>query len=33
MAAAWPLATVLPWLAVGPAVGLWFLWPLWKAGR
>jgi len=33
MAAVWPLATVLPWLAVGPAVGLWFLWPLWKAGR
>lgn len=33
MAAAMPLAQVLPWLAVGPAVGLWFLMPLWKAGR
>jgi predicted MFS family arabinose efflux permease len=25
-----PLATVLPWLAVGPAIGLWFLKPLLK---
>jgi DHA1 family inner membrane transport protein len=33
MAAAMPLAQVLPWLAVGPAIGLWFLRPLWKAGR
>ena len=23
-----PLAAVLPWLAVGPALGLWMLWPL-----
>ncbi|HZY15060.1 MAG TPA: MFS transporter, partial [Ramlibacter sp.] len=27
-AQAWPLAQVLPWLAVGPALGLWMLWPL-----
>ncbi|MFT3954781.1 MAG: MFS transporter [Piscinibacter sp.] len=33
MAAAMPLAQVLPWLAVGPAIGLCFLMPLWKAGR
>jgi MFS family permease len=31
MASVWPLAQVLPWLAVGPAVGLWFLRPLWRA--
>ncbi|MEJ5989937.1 MFS transporter [Ramlibacter sp. PS3R-8] len=24
----WPLALVLPWLAIGPALGLWMLWPL-----
>ena len=28
LAAAYPLASVLPWLAVGPAIGLWFLRPL-----
>ncbi|MFO1336792.1 MAG: MFS transporter [Burkholderiaceae bacterium] len=33
LAAAHPLAQVLPWLAVGPAVGLLFLWPLVRAGR
>ncbi len=33
LAAAFPLAHVLPWLAVGPAVGLVFLWPLVRAGR
>jgi MFS family permease len=33
LAAQWPLAQVLPWLAVGPAIGLWFLRPLWRAGR
>lgn len=33
LAAQWPLAQVLPWLAVGPAIGLWFLAPMWKAGR
>jgi MFS family permease len=33
LAAHWPLAQVLPWLAVGPAVGLWFLAPLWRAAR
>lgn len=27
-AAAWPLASVLPWLAVGPALGLWMMRPL-----
>jgi len=27
-AQAWPLAQVLPWLAVGPAIGLWMLGPL-----
>jgi MFS family permease len=27
-AQAWPLALVLPWLAIGPALGLWMLWPL-----
>ncbi|QHE83990.1 MFS transporter [Hydrogenophaga sp. BPS33] len=25
------LNLLLPWLAVGPALGLWALWPLWKA--
>jgi len=24
------LGTLLPWLAVGPALGLWALWPLWR---
>ena len=33
LAAQWPLAQVLPWLAVGPAIGLAFLAPLWKAAR
>jgi MFS family permease len=28
LAAAWPLALVLPWLALGPALGVWFLRPL-----
>jgi MFS family permease len=28
LAAVHPLASVLPWLAVGPAIGLWFLRPL-----
>ncbi|MDP3309647.1 MAG: MFS transporter, partial [Polaromonas sp.] len=27
-AATWPLASVLPWLALGPALGLWLLRPL-----
>ena len=27
-AQAWPLALVLPWLAVGPVLGLWMLSPL-----
>ncbi|HEX7887883.1 MAG TPA: MFS transporter [Ramlibacter sp.] len=27
-AQAWPLAAVLPWLALGPAIGLWMLAPL-----
>ena len=33
LAATLPLAHVLPWLAVGPAVGLHVLWPLVRAGR
>ncbi|WP_128003478.1 MFS transporter [Piscinibacter defluvii] len=33
LAHALPLAQVLPWLAVGPAIGLVFLAPLWRAGR
>ncbi|WP_298834399.1 MFS transporter [uncultured Piscinibacter sp.] len=33
MAAVWPLGSVLPWLAVGPAVGLWFLRSLTRAGQ
>ena len=33
LAAQWPLAQVLPWLAVGPAIGLWFLAPLWRNAR
>jgi MFS family permease len=33
LAAAFPLSQVLPWLAVGPAVGLLFLWPLVRAAR
>ena len=28
---AWPLASVLPWLALGPAAGLAMLWPLLRA--
>lgn len=31
LAGSWPLAMVLPWLAVGPVVGVWCLRPLWKA--
>src|SRR6185369_4902913 len=30
---AWPLAGVLPWLALGPALGLWMLRPLLRANR
>ena len=30
LAGALPLAQVLPWLAVGPALGLAFLAPLWR---
>jgi hypothetical protein len=26
-----PLGSLLPWLAIGPALGLWALWPLWRA--
>lgn len=33
LAQALPLAQVLPWLAVGPAIGLAFLAPLWRAGH
>lgn len=29
---AWPLAQVLPWLALGPAIGLWMLRPLVRDG-
>ena len=31
-AASWPLASVLPWLAVGPALGLWLMRPLLRGG-
>lgn len=31
MASVWSLAQVLPWLAVGPAIGLLFLRPLWRS--
>ncbi|HNW62055.1 MAG TPA: MFS transporter [Piscinibacter sp.] len=31
VASVWPLAQVLPWLAVGPAIGLLFLRPLWRS--
>jgi DHA1 family inner membrane transport protein len=30
-AASWPLASVLPWLALGPALGLWLMRPLLRA--
>jgi hypothetical protein len=33
LAATLPLAQVLPWLALGPAVGLWFLAPLWPVAQ
>ena len=33
MAAAWPLAQVLPWLALGPAIGVWCLRPLWRVSN
>jgi hypothetical protein len=29
---AWPLALVLPWLALGPVLGLWMLRPLLRPG-
>lgn len=29
----YPLAKLLPWLALGPLLGLWALWPLWKAEK
>ncbi len=29
-AQAWPLASVLPWLALGPVLGLWMFRPLWR---
>ena len=32
LAAVWPLAQVLPWLAVGPVIGVWCLRPLWRVG-
>jgi MFS family permease len=31
LAATWPLDIVLPGLALGPALGLWALWPLWRS--
>ncbi|HYE38363.1 MAG TPA: MFS transporter, partial [Ramlibacter sp.] len=31
-ATVWPLAHVLPWLALGPALGLWMLAPLVRGG-
>jgi hypothetical protein len=30
LASVWPLQSVLPWLAVGPAIGVWCLRPLWR---
>jgi MFS transporter, DHA1 family, inner membrane transport protein len=30
MAGVWPLHAVLPWLAVGPIIGVWCLRPLWR---
>ena len=33
LAAAWPLAQVLPWLALGPALGLLSMRPLWAAAK
>ncbi len=30
LASMWPLHAVLPWLAVGPVVGVWCLRPLWR---
>ncbi|MBE7418737.1 MAG: MFS transporter [Ideonella sp.] len=32
LAGAWPLHAVLPWLAVGPVIGVWCLRPLWREG-
>jgi hypothetical protein len=32
-AAVWPLAQVLPWLALGPLIGLWMLNPLLNRNR
>jgi DHA1 family inner membrane transport protein len=30
LASLWPLHAVLPWLAVGPVIGVWCLRPLWR---
>jgi MFS family permease len=30
LASVWPLQSVLPWLALGPAIGVWCLRPLWR---
>lgn len=30
LASVWPLQSVLPWLALGPALGVWCLRPLWR---
>ena len=30
LASVWPLHAVLPWLAVGPVIGVWCLRPLWR---
>jgi MFS transporter, DHA1 family, inner membrane transport protein len=30
LASMWPLQAVLPWLAVGPVIGVWCLRPLWR---
>jgi hypothetical protein len=30
LAGLWPLQLVLPWLAVGPVIGVWCLRPLWR---
>jgi MFS transporter, DHA1 family, inner membrane transport protein len=32
LATVWPLHSVLPWLAVGPAIGVWCLRPLMRQG-
>lgn len=33
LAETWPLAALLPWLALGPALGAWALWPLLREER